>query len=122
MTPELPETAELKIEVIARIATPGKDQPSVFPLGEATGATMAELSDNLRVLFAEMPVVLDAVLNKQGASGDVDQALARADGRWNTRTSGTDSSQAFRDRATLAVEIVRLRTLLAATNSSSGLQ
>jgi len=46
---------------------------------------------------------------------DVDAAIARAPGRWNTRTSGTESEGAFIDRTLLAREVLRLRQELADT-------
>lgn len=36
------------------------------------------------------------------------EALGRANERWNTRTSGTDSNLAFEDRRVLAVELGRV--------------
>lgn len=46
---------------------------------------------------------------------DVDEAIQRAEEwpRWHTRTTGTDSSQAFRDRRILAAEVKRLREIVA---------
>lgn len=45
-------------------------------------------------------------------------ALERREERWHTRTSGTDSDQAFRDRKILADEVFRLRQALADTEDS----
>jgi len=47
-------------------------------------------------------------MNRIERAKDLAEALERANERWNTRTSGTDSDQAFRDRRILAAELGRV--------------
>lgn len=46
------------------------------------------------------------------------RAMERSHDRWHTRTSGTESEQAFRDRTLMAAEITTLRQELAKTTDA----
>jgi hypothetical protein len=100
---------EIRVEILARMHVPGRNEPSIYPLGEARGETDASLANELRVLFLEMPNVIEAIFRIGATAASVDEALARRNDSWTAGSAWVDADRAFRDRALLADEVARLR-------------